>query len=241
MNFFASSGNSSAGHAEVPHTFYQIDYASANCGRIVPMSKRRIRFKYGYTNMPAIYDGLSGQDCRGAEHEVSIMWSLSSGKQSIQYDGEVVYVNVCDLADGKMTHSWHDKDGHYLKVIVHSLSTSLKQTQDAEWRQYDLFIDGISYFKAPKIFEIGVFSKRNAGDCQMECNVFEQPTATKFDEAKSTEVVDLLSFDDIPVTPTQQVQTVTPSSSPHDNNAILFPFMGANAPQQQQQYTNYAF
>ena len=233
MNIFTSSGNRSVAHDEVPHTFYQIDYASANCGRILPVSKRHIRFKFGYTNMPAIYDGLTGQDCRGAEHDITIMWSLSSGKQSIQYDGEVVYINVCDFSDGKMTHSWHDRDGHYLKVIVHNLSTSLKKAQDADWRQYDLFIDRISYFKAPKIFQLGEFSKSNAGDDEMDDDVFKQPTVTKFDEPQQSQVVDLLSFGDAPVTPTGQVQTVTPNASPHDNNAILIPLMGVKEPQQQ--------
>mmetsp|Transcript_15613 Transcript_15613/g.25665 ORF Transcript_15613/g.25665 Transcript_15613/m.25665 type:complete len:241 (-) Transcript_15613:69-791(-) len=239
MNFFSSPDNSSSGHADVPHTFYQIDHATANCGRILPKSKRRILFKFGYTNMPAIYDGLTGQDCRGAEHEVCIMWSLSSGKQSVFYDGKVVYFNVCDLADGKMTHSWHDKDGHHLKVVAHSLSSSLKQTHDSEWRQYDLLIDGISYFKAPKIFELGVFSKSNAGDYQMDCDALKGPSTTKIDQAKTTEIVDLLSFDDIQGTPTGQVQTITPNASPTDNNAILIPFLGINEPQQQ--YNNYTF
>ena len=156
----------------------------------------------------------------------------------MHYDGRLVYFNVCDMADGKMTHSWHDKDGHYLKVVAHSLSTSLKQTQDSDWRQYDLLIDGISYFKAPKIYELGVFSKTNAGDYQMDCDIFKGPSATRIDQAKATEVVDLLSFDDIQVTPTGQVQTVTPNASPQDNNAILIPFLGIKP---QQQYTNYTY
>ncbi len=239
MNFFGSTGNSAA-RAEVPHTVYQIDYAAANCGKIVPMSKRHICFKFGYTNMPAIYDGLTGEDCRGAEHEVTIDWSLSSGKQSIEYDGQLVYVNVCGFTDGKMTHSWHDKDGHYLKVIVHNLSTSLKQVERADWRQYDLLIDGVSYFKAPQLYEVGAFLKSNAGGNaghKMDCDVFKQPPMTRFDEPQQSEVFDLLSFDDIPVTPTGQVQTVTPNASPQDNNSFLIPFMGANEPQQQ--YSNY--
>lgn len=242
MNFFASSPGNSSARAEVPHTFYQIDYASANCGKIVPLSKRHIRFKFGYTNMPAIYDGLTGQDCRGAEHEVTINWSLSSGKQSIEYDGQLIYVNVCGFTDGKMTHSWHDKDGHYLKVIVHNLSTSLKQVERADWRQYDLLIDGVSYFKAPQLFELGEFSKSNAGGNaghKMDCDVFKQQTVPEFGEPQQSEVVDLLSFDDIPVTPTGQIQTVTPNASPQDTNAILFPFMGVNEPQPQ--YTNYTY
>lgn len=239
MNFLSSDDRAIG---EVPHTFYQIDYASANCGRIVPMSKRRIRFKFGYTNMTAIYDGLVGHDCRGEEHEVSIMWSLSSGKQSIEYDGKVIFVNVCDMTDGKMTHSWYDKEGHYMKVIIHSLSTSLKQTQDAEWRQYDLLVDGISYFCAPKIYQIGVFPNRNAESKQMGFAINkDHPHVIEPSEPKPTEVVDLLSFDDFPVTPTEQIKTVTPHASPHANNSILLPFcfIGNNA--HQQNYTNYSY
>jgi len=234
MSYYSSSSSLSssdhrADHSEVPHTFYQIDYVSANCGKIVPISKRRIRFKFGYTNMQAMHEGLAGQDCRGVEHEISIMWSLSSGKQSITYDGELIYWNVCDMGDGKMTHSWHDKDGHYIKVIVHSFNSSMKAIQHDDWRQYDLLIDGISYFRAPKIYQIGVFAKTDNASKLPDFVVSTEEKrgqTIKTAEPKPAVVTDLLSFDfgEIPsVTPTPPVQTITPHASPQEDAAILLP------------------
>lgn len=237
-----------ADHAEVPHTFYQIDFGSENCGRIIPMSKRHIHFKFGYPNVRAMKDGLSGQDCRGEEHEISIVWSLSSGKQSIEYDGEIIFWNVCNLSDGKMTHSWSDKDGRYLKVIVHSLSISMNAAQHADWRQYDLFIDGISYFRAPKIYQIGVFAKNYSGgntllDFVGSRNVrSEQPPPVKPAEPLHAEVVDLLSFDEVPpVTSNPRLQVVTQFGSPEYGNCSMShrPLISYNAPQQK--YINYTF
>lgn len=236
-----SFGNNETIYNEAPQTFYQIAFNAANCGKIVPMSKRNIRFKFGYTNMPAVYDGFVGQDCRGAEHEVSVSWSLSSGKQTIMYDDEVVYFNVCDMSNGKMTYSWHDKTGHYLKVIVHSLSTSLKQTQDAHWKQYDLLIDGVSYFRAPQIYQLGVF-KKNTGGYEMNAHV-KQESAIQSPVTKSSETIDLLSFDTIPipVTPTSTQQsgiTTRTTTSSQTNSAIMIPKIGESPTQQ---YVNYIF
>ena len=191
--------------------------------------------------MPAVYDGFVGQDCRGAEHEVSVSWSLSSGKQTIIYDDEVVYFNVCDMSDGKMSYSWHDKTGHYLKVILHSLSTSLKQTQDAQWKQYDLLIDGVSYFRAPQIYQLGVFKKNTVpGDDEMNAPVNRDSTIQQ-PVTESAKTIDLLSFDTIPipVTPTSERQSdSTTTTSTQTNNAILLPMVGVSP---QQQYVNYIF
>mmetsp|Transcript_31929 Transcript_31929/g.67127 ORF Transcript_31929/g.67127 Transcript_31929/m.67127 type:complete len:467 (-) Transcript_31929:234-1634(-) len=148
----------------VPHIAYQIDYVAVNCGRIVAASKRRIRFKFGYTNTEALSNGLAGQECRGSEHEVIITWSLSSGKQAIAFDQHEVYFDVGDSTQSKISHSWKDEYGHTLQVKVHAANMSTKANPDPYWKQYDLFIDGFSIFRMPKIFEIGVVAKEDVAD-----------------------------------------------------------------------------
>mmetsp|Transcript_8656 Transcript_8656/g.18624 ORF Transcript_8656/g.18624 Transcript_8656/m.18624 type:complete len:469 (-) Transcript_8656:233-1639(-) len=143
----------------LPHTAYQVDYAAANCGRIIPASKRHIRFKFGYSNIKALSKGQTGQDCRGSEHEVSVTWSLSSGKQAIAFDRYEVFFDVGDSTQTKFSHSWKDERGHSLEVIIHAASMSTKSNPDPDWKQYDLIVDGVSFFHMPKIFEIGIFPK----------------------------------------------------------------------------------
>lgn len=146
-------------YRSAPHTAYQVDYAALNCGRIVAASKRRIRFKFGYTNLDALSDGKTGQECRGSEHEVSITWSLSSGKQAIAFDQHEVYFDVGGSSQTKISHRWKDHLGHILEVKVHAANMSSKSNPDPDWKQYDLIVDGVSFFRMPKIFQIGVVAR----------------------------------------------------------------------------------
>lgn len=157
----------------VPHTAYQVDYVAINCGRIVKASKRRIRFKFGYTDKEALDSGKTGQDCRGSEHEVSITWSLSSGKQAIAFDQHEVYFDVGETTQSKISHSWKDPFGHTIAVKIHAASMSTKANPDPDWKQYDLMIDGVSFFRMPKIYQIGVFAKDDG-------NVGKLPLPPKF-------------------------------------------------------------
>ena len=212
---------------EVPHTAYQVDYVAVNCGRIVPASKRRIRFKFGFTNVEALSAGLTGQDCRGSEHEVIITWSLSSGKQAIAFDGQEVFFDIGDTTQSKLQYSWPDKSGRTLMVKVHAAPLSTKVNPDPDWRQYDLFIDGISYFHLRKIFQLCVFPKNTPDEAlkfaqklppralsnepnhfTFECNRDVEYPPPQDDDALPTKleklepepvvVADLLSFDDSP-------------------------------------------
>ncbi|KAL9183864.1 hypothetical protein ACHAXT_004720 [Thalassiosira profunda] len=187
---------------EVPHSSYQVDFQAVNCGKLVPSSKRRIRFKFGYSNAEALDAGETGQDCRGSEHEVSITWSLSSGKQSVAFDGREVYFDVGDSTQTKLSHAWKDGNGHTLQVKIHAANYSTKANPDPDWKQYDLLVDGHSFFKLPKIFEIGIKAKDVPADgYKLQPKFAQYGGGSRFAEEAPQEpepepVMDLLSFDD---------------------------------------------
>lgn len=220
-------------YESVPQTAYQVDFVSVNCGKIVPSSKRKIRFKFGYSNQEALNEGKTGQDCRGSEHEITIIWSLSSGKQAIAYDQKEVYFDVGDTTQSKVSHTFKDQRGHTIQVKAHAANMSTKSVPDPHWQQYDILINGVSFFRMPKIFEIGVVPKVDTNDDA------SFKLAPKFAEYSSSnegilppeeqpneppEVADLLSFDDfesaaLPPAPvqavsTQQTYNVPPTQAP---------------------------
>lgn len=222
----------------VPHAAYQVDFISVNCGKIVPASKRRICFKFGYTNADALSDGKTGQGCRGSEHEIIVTWSLSSGKQAISFDQHEIFFDVGDSTQTKFSHSWEDKFGHCLEVKIHAASMSTKVNHDPNWKQYDLLINGVSFFVMPKIFEIGVFPREDAAASLAlksnfaPCPYGASPNAPterfnlstnnidfllteelKTPEQKPPEVVDLLSFDEFDH-PVPAVTTLTADPAP---------------------------
>lgn len=227
---------------DVPHQCYQVDFAAVNCGKMVAASKRRIRFKFGYTNVEAMSDGCTGQDCRGSEHDVTITWSLSSGKQSVVYDGKEMYFDVGDTTKVKCT--FKDKDDHTIEVKAHAAPMSTKSTPDPDWRQYDLLIDGISYFRYPKIYQLGVFDtdqredgsvplafrnkspraetsqRRSAEGPSYDYNTESVLPKEEESATKPVEVADLLSFDDSEI-----VVSTTQSWAffPHSHHQETFP------------------
>jgi hypothetical protein len=107
--------------------------------------------RFGYANEKALSDGLTGTDCRGEEHDVTIVWSITSGKRQISMDGREIHysTNRASILD----FSWSTQGNHIIKVICHA-APPLQATPG--FRQYDLLIDGQSFFNMPKMFQLGV-------------------------------------------------------------------------------------
>ncbi|GAX24328.1 hypothetical protein FisN_4Lh445 [Fistulifera solaris] len=130
---------------------YQIDFTAVAAGKRVASSKRRVRWRFGFANMSALSNGEVGTACRGEEHDVTLIWSLTSGKRTILFDGHEVHFSIGRM--GIFDHSWTIKNNHVLKVIAHA-SPPLSPTPG--FRQYDFFVDGQSFFSFPKVYRLGM-------------------------------------------------------------------------------------
>jgi hypothetical protein len=109
--------------------------------------------RFGFANTEALAAGETGTNCRGEEHDITLVWSLTSGKRMIIADGqEVHYSNSrANLFD----FSWTMKGNNILKVVAHA-SPPLSPTPG--FRQYDFFVNGQSFFSFPKVFRLGLTS-----------------------------------------------------------------------------------
>jgi hypothetical protein len=146
--------------SQVPHTAYQVDYAAVNCGMFISTTKRVIRFKFGFTNVNALNSGKKGTECQGVEHEVIVSWSLNSGKRAVAFDKHEVLFTIDEETKTKFSHSWRDEEDHAYYLNAHVVNISLRTDTllipNPDWRQYDLFVDGVSFFRMPKLFEVGI-------------------------------------------------------------------------------------
>jgi hypothetical protein len=131
---------------------YQVDWQNEASGKRLSATKRRVVWRFGFSNAEAITQGLTGVNCRGEEHEISVVWSLTSGKRLVTADGKEVHFSHGKRTDTKFETSWTMLGGHTLKVINHA-TPPLLLTPD--FRQFDLLLDGCSFFDMPKIFELG--------------------------------------------------------------------------------------
>lgn len=132
---------------------YQIDCSVAASGKRVAMTKRRVRFRFGFSNLEALEGGRSGTDCRGQEHEVTFVWSLTSGKRLVLADGNEVHFSMGPRTQGKFETGWTMRGGHMMKLIAYAAAPIRARPG---FRQFDLTIDGLSFFDMPRIYELGV-------------------------------------------------------------------------------------
>jgi len=143
------------------HPPYLVDFTSVQSGRRLAATKRRVRFRFGFSNREALASGRTGIDCRGSEHDVTLVWSHTSGKRLVVADGKEVHFSVGKVNQGKFQFAWNMRGNHTLKLIAHA-SPPLQAKKG--WRQFDLLLDGWSVFDMPKIYELGTKGVHAGGD-----------------------------------------------------------------------------
>jgi len=136
---------------------YQIDFTAI--GKRIASTKRRVRWRFGFTNQDALSNGETGTACRGEEHDITLVWSITSGKRLILADGQEVHysisrASICDF-------SWTMRGNHVLKLVAHA---SPPMNAQPGFRQYDFFVDGRSFFDMPKVYRLGLTGKDPRGN-----------------------------------------------------------------------------
>ena len=150
-----SSQNSSCNYEQ----YYQVDCIKKSSGKQIAKTKRHICWKFGFADEGALSSGCQGSQCRGREHEINFIWSIASGKRSIVFDGETVHFSVRPR-DKKFQYSWTIQSGHVVTIVAYALPAFRAKPHR---RQFDLVLDGTSFYDFPKIFELGL-STENIGD-----------------------------------------------------------------------------
>lgn len=136
---------------EIRSSVYQIDFTAVDAGKRVASSKRRIRWRFGFTNQDALASGETGTACRGEEHDITLIWSLTSGKRLVLADGQEVHYS--NSRSQIFDFSWTMRGNHVLKVVAHSTTP---MNVHPNFRQYDFFVDGMSFFSMPKVYRLGL-------------------------------------------------------------------------------------
>ena len=137
---------------------YAIDFTAVACGKRIANTKRRVRWRFGFANPDAIAAGETGTACRGEEHDVTFVWSVTSGKRLILADGQEVHYSSSRSA--VIDFSWTMRGNHVLKVVAHATAP---MTVEPGFRQYDFFVDGRSFFTFPKVYRLGLTTGASAG------------------------------------------------------------------------------
>jgi len=171
---------------------YAIGFNFDACGKTIRSSKRRLRWRFGLANPEALAEGKTGAACRGIEHDITLVWSVNSGKVLIIADGKEVHFSKSKHYSNTSVfeHSWEtaemNKKGknHKYRILVHA-STSLMDAKPG-LRQYDLFVDGRSYYKFHWVSRLGS-SRSAAVDRQVRSPRENHDTAEAGSRRKTSE------------------------------------------------------
>ena len=122
---------------------YQIDVLTASTGKTFANTKRRVRFRFGFSNKDALAAGQTGTDCRGEEHEIILIWSLTSGKRLVLADGKEVHYSMGKVTSGKFQTSWTMRGNHVIKLVAYAAAPMKSRPN---FKRYEIFLDGMSFF-----------------------------------------------------------------------------------------------
>lgn len=156
---------------------YQVDWQAEAKGKRLSSTKRRVQFRFGFSSAEAIQAGQMGPACRGEEHEVVLTWSLTSGKRTVTYDGKQVhYSKSKSVSDTNFGTTFPIDGGHTVKLIANAVAPMF--ASDPNFRQYDLVLDGCSFFNMPKIFELGTKTQARRAPTRAVRPVAPRPPAS---------------------------------------------------------------
>lgn len=150
---YATPGRSS-GRTASKTPVYQIDFTAVASGKRVASTKRRVRWRFGFANVEALEAGQTGTECRGEEHDITLVWSITSGKRLVLADGQEVHYS--NSRNSIFEFSWTMRGNHVLKIVAHA---SPPISAQPGFRQYDFFVDGQSFFYMPKVYRLGLTGK----------------------------------------------------------------------------------
>lgn len=140
---------------------YQINYRAKRAGKHISASKRRVTFQFGFSSASAIADGLEGIECRGEEHEVVLVWSHVTGKRQLFMDGREIHMSKAARGNTRFDYSWGIQGGHVMKITANGTPPLRKERM--VHRQFDLELDGMSFFEFARIYELGGNGGRGSG------------------------------------------------------------------------------
>lgn len=132
---------------------YQINYRAKRAGKHISASKRRITFQFGFSSASAIKAGATEVQCRGEEHEVVLIWSHMTGKRQLYMDGREIHMSKAARGNTKFEYSWSISGNHVMKIIANGTPPMGEMAKCH--RQFDLELDGMSFFTFSRIYELG--------------------------------------------------------------------------------------
>ena len=124
-------------------------YGIVLIGDLNVSSKNR---RWGIASKSALESGRKGAECRGEEHEIVLVWSVTSGKKIILMDGNTIYSSTGKRTESKFV--WFSSDCD-ICIIAYAAPPIMPKP---DWKQFEFLLRGKSFDLLPQIFQLGITS-----------------------------------------------------------------------------------
>lgn len=166
------------------YLLHAIDFNVQACGKLFPSTKRRIQWKFGIN---------------GENHELTLFWSIRSGKRLVLVDGQFVHYSVSRYASVDISCTAIGNNA--VRVVAYQKAPAPGS------RQYDLFFNGTSFFNFPNMYNLN-------GDATTSQDQNEVPAMAPSDSQPQPQPQQEYN---VPVKNSTYVVFVPPTISPGDN------------------------
>jgi hypothetical protein len=109
---------------------------------------RKIR-RWGVASKDALDSSCKGAECRGEEHEIVFVWSVTSGKRIVLMDGEKIHSSTGKRSESKFVWTCDD---YGICIIAYAAPPIIPKSS---WKQFDLLFSNKSFEALPHIFQLG--------------------------------------------------------------------------------------
>jgi hypothetical protein len=143
-------------HVLIP---YKVDFSTSSVGKYIKQSKRKCTWKFGFAHIPSIESGKSDVECRGKEMELTLIWSVTSGRHELYLNNKLIHVDPSHghlVVEKQFEHTFYVseavlKGSHIIKVAAYALGIG----SHSGGNQFSMSFDGQEYNNFCPMYDLG--------------------------------------------------------------------------------------
>jgi len=143
-------------HVLIP---YKVDFSMSSVGKYIKQSKRRCTWKFGFAHIPSIESGKSDVECRGKEMELTLIWSVTSGRHELCLNNKLIHIDPSHghlVVEKQFEHTFYVseavlKGSHIIKVSAYALGIG----SHSGGNQFSMSFDGQEYNNFCPMYDLG--------------------------------------------------------------------------------------
>jgi len=138
---------------------YKVDFSTSSVGKYIKQSKKKCSWRWGFAHIPSIESGKTDVECRGKEMELTLIWSVTSGRHEMYLNNKLIHVDPSHghlIVEKQFEHTFYVseavlKGNHIIKVAAYALGIGSHSGRN----QFSMSFDGQEYNNFWPMYDLG--------------------------------------------------------------------------------------